>query len=140
MRDTLLVSRHLNAFSDLDLDTHDELPFYPAPQHAVVFFEMAVGETSMGEIHVCNIWWCFSPHFPASLKLSPECMFVSHVSEMSQAAGITASDFPTCLAGCGEAGAYHVCYVHVHMYSVLRHQNVRVAMPGIMVGERSIQA
>lgn len=76
--------------------------------------------------------------FPASLKLSSECIFVSHVSQMSQAAGITASDFPICLAGC-EAGAY-VCYVHVHMYSVLRHQNVRVAMPGIVVGERSIQA
>lgn len=138
MRDTLLVSRHLNAFSDLDLNTHDELPFYPAPQHAVVFLKWR-WERGAWEIHVRSIWWCFSPHFPASLKLSPECMFVSHVSEMSQAAGITASDFPTCLAGC-EAGAYHVCYVHVHVYSVLRHQNVRVAMPGIMVGERSIQA
>jgi competence transcription factor ComK len=90
----------------------------------------------MGNMSVAN--GSVSVHiFPASLKPSPECIFVSHVSNVSSG-GYHCVRFPDCLAGC-EAVRMHARY-WTYMYSVLRHQNIRVAMLRIMVGESNIQA
>lgn len=70
--------------------------------------------------------WCFSPHFPASLKFSSKCIFVSHVSNVSSD-GYHCVRFSDLLGGRCEA--VRMCYV-----LPTQAKKVRVAMLRIMVG------